>query len=185
MSTSEIINVVLVAVLVGITAYYAVQTRRQANLLSKQVQMMADQRRRTISPALQVENIAYAQTIEEIDTRHNKSWVPHLDLSLKNMGSGVALNIEMTASATVWMSRGGIVSGNACRLQWELKEASKDIFLAPQTSEPIKFSLKLARCERISEDSMKPEMNISLKYTDIDENTRQDNRIWKLSCQSC
>jgi len=161
------VNVILIGVLVLITAYYAMQTHRQANLLNNQLKAMAEQRRKSILPSLQVNQISYWYQISEISSTHKKAIVPGIELQISNVGTGPALDLRISASATIVVIRGNFLEGNCCELFWELIETSRDTYLE-HTLKPLPFRLNLVQVNRIPLEKAKREMHIRFNFSDID-----------------
>ncbi len=161
----------LIGVLVFITGYYAYQTHRQATLLGRQLKAMAEQRRKAIQPSLQVNRISYWYQISEISTTHKKIFVPGIRLQISNVGSGPALDLRISASATIKVTRGNsledTLKGNWCRCFWNLVETSKDTYLE-HTLEPFTFRLNLVQVDREPRKEVKNEMYIRFNFSDID-----------------
>lgn len=176
MSSGELVNAVLMGLLIIITGYYAVQTHRQAKQLKDQVQLMVDQRKQSITPALHVvDRISYHRAIKEMNSNHMRFWYPYLDLPIKNIGSGPAFDIKMSANVSVLSASLGekdmLAKSRPCHLFWELCELSKDICLESNKVEPEKYRLRLIKCESISRESVNGEMLVNINYKDIDGNT--------------
>lgn len=161
------VNIILIGVLVLITAYYAWQTHRQANVLNNQLKAMAEQRRKSILPSLQVNQISYWYQISEISSTHKKALVPGIELQISNVGTSPALDLRISASATIIVIRGNSLEGNCCELFWELVETSKDTYLE-HTLKPLPFRLNLVQVSKISLEKMKREMHIRFNFSDID-----------------
>jgi hypothetical protein len=180
----------LVAALIGITTYYAVQTKRQADLLAKQINASAEQRRKAIRPLLQVDRISYWFHDIELPDIHKEAIVPGIELRIKNVGTGPALNLEISASAAINVTRGNIFEGIFCKLHWELVATSKDAYLE-HTLEPVYHRLNLVQVDRsfpadiVAQkklkqkelDEIKREMHIRFKYRDIDQTPLTELRI--------
>jgi len=175
MDTSYI-NIILVSVLVIITGYYAYQTRRQAKLLNDQLKAMTEQRRKSIQSSLQVNRISYWYQISEISSTHKKAIVPGIELQISNVGNGPALDLKISASATIKVSRGNPLEGNRCELIWELVGTSKDTYLEHK-SEPVRFRLNLTQVNRVVQENISNEMHIRLKYHDIDQTPLTELKI--------
>ena len=161
------INIILICVLVLVTIYYAIQTHRQANLLNNQLKVMAEQRRKSILPSLQVNKISYWYQISEISSTHKKAIVPGIELQISNVGTSPALDLRISASATIIIIRGNSLEGNCCELFWELVPVSKDTYLE-HTSKPLPFRLNLVQVDRVSLKEVKREMHIRFNFSDID-----------------
>ena len=157
----------LIGVLVFITGYYAYQTHRQATLLGRQLKAMAEQRRKAIQPSLQVNRISYWYQISEISSTHKKALVPGIELQISNVGTGSALDLRISASATIIVIRGNSLEGNCCKLHWELVETSKETYLEHK-SKPFPFRLNLVQVDRVSLKEVKREMHIRFNFSDID-----------------
>lgn len=164
------VNIILIGVLVFITAYYAWQTHRQANLLKNQLKAMAEQRQKSILPSLQVNHLSYWYQILEISTTHKKALVPGIELQISNVGTGPALDLRISASATIKVTRGNSLEGNWCKLFWELVETSKDTYLE-HTLKPFPFRLNLVQIDRVSPKEVKDEMHIRFNFSDIDHSS--------------
>ena len=82
------INIALVAILVGITAYYSWQTRSQAISMKKQLDIVVTQRRKSIAPVLQPSDIKLVDSIIYIN-RTTRIITPNLSIRLKNIGDGL------------------------------------------------------------------------------------------------
>ena len=161
------VNSILIGVLVLITGYYAWQTHRQANFLNNQLKAMAEQRRKSILPSLQVNQISYWYQISEISSTHKKAIVPGIELQISNVGTSPALDIRISASATTRVIRGNSLEGNCCELFWELVETSKDTYLE-HTLKSLPFRLNLVQVSRIPLKKVKREMHIRFNFSDID-----------------
>ena len=161
------INIILVGVLVIITGYYAYQTHSQAKLLNDQLKAMTEQRRKSIKPSLQVNKISYWYQISEIFSTHKKAIVPGIELQISNVGTSPALDLRISASATIKVIRGNSLKGNCCELFWNLVETSKDTYLE-HTSKPLPFRLNLVQVNPIPLEKVKHEMHIRFNLSDID-----------------
>jgi hypothetical protein len=177
----------LVLALISITAYYAIQTKRQADLLAKQVNASAEQRRKAIRPSLQIDHISYWFQKIELPNIHKKVSIPGIELRVKNVGTGPALNLEISASAAINITRGSVFEGLFCKLHWEFVETSKDVYLE-HTLDPVSLRLNLVQVDRsfpadiVAQkklkqkelDEIKREMYVRFKYHDIDQTPLTD-----------
>ena len=175
MDTSYI-NTILVGSLVIITMYYAYQTHRQAKLLNDQLKTMAEQRRKSIQPSLQVNKISYWYQISEISSTHKKAFLPNIELQISNVGTGPALDLRISASATIRVIRGNSLEGNCCEFFWELVEISKDSYLE-HTLKPLPFRLNLMQVNKIPSEKVKREMHIRFNFSDIDRSPLTELKI--------
>lgn len=163
----NILNSILIGVLVLITGYYAWQTRNQAKSLNTQLKAMAEQRRKSILPSLQVNKISYWYQHSEISSTNKTAVVPGIELQISNVGTGPALDLRISASATIMITRGESLEGNCCELFWTLVETSKDTYLE-HTLRPLSFRLNLVQVNKIPLEKFKREMHIKFQYHDID-----------------
>jgi len=161
------INIILVSVLVAITGYYAYQTRRQAKLLNEQLKAMTEQRKKSIQPSLQVNRISYWYQVSEISSTHKKAIIPGIELQISNVGTGPALDLRISVSATIVVIRGKSLEGNCCKFFWELVETSKATYLE-HTLKPLPFRLNLVQVDGVSPKEVKREMHVRFNFSDID-----------------
>ncbi|MFC1994341.1 hypothetical protein ACFLVI_03655 [Chloroflexota bacterium] len=166
MTIGELVNIILIGVLVCITAYYAWQTRRQANTLKDQIEMVIDQRKKSIAPVLQLSGIQYNDAIIWLYSR-SKILTPNLSINITNVGGGPAVDLNVLAEAIVMVQ--SIKEPDVkkyIKMTWETYTESEMIHLAARSNEKIK--LGLIRSEIL--ESMDPvcEMSFKLKFQDMD-----------------
>jgi len=104
---------------------------------------------------------------------HTDILVPDIELYISNVGNGPALDLKISASATINVIRGDIFEGNACRLHWELIEASRESYLS-RTLDPVTFRLNLVQVDKIPQKELNREMFIRLDLKDIDRTPLTD-----------
>lgn len=166
----NIVNVILIGILVVVTGFYAWQTHRQVNLLNRQLQGMAEQRRRSIVPALQVKRISYWYQVSEISpSTHKKANTPGLELYVTNVGPGPALDLKITAAATIRVTRGDSQEGTWCHLIWGMMEVAQEYYL-DNTIDHVRYRLNLHQVEKDTHRERDRKIHIRLNYRDIDNN---------------
>lgn len=140
MSLAEILDIVLVAVLVIITGYYAWQTNRQANFMKKQLGIIVDQRTKSIAPIIQIKVRGYHTSI--ITSENKKIVTPNLVAEIHNVGKGPALDLSLYCEARVSISRNPTGDVNKTLLmKWQYHDGYGDIYLDEQEYKEIKLAL--------------------------------------------
>ena len=158
MTTAEIINIILVAVLVGITGYYAWQTKRQLDMLK-------EQRKRSINPVLQIGKINYIWNIFR-GANDIQLLAPYLSIGLESVGAGPALELEISVTAIVLFQCNDSGRKKYFRCIWESHTESKEQFLEASTSETMNLPLIDAESMEIMDPGH--EMIINLYYRNMD-----------------
>jgi hypothetical protein len=173
---ASIISAISTIVLVVITGFYAIQTRRQAEFLREQIST-------SIRPFLQVESFKCKTNIES-KTAESKSsiLVPEWALSVINVGNGAALDVVIEVSADISIKEADKTSPPH-RVDFTSLSVGHDIYLRPgqaetypltakgkETShEPIKpgYVMVHATCKDVSGKELKFRSEVWLGYDDL------------------
>jgi len=177
---AQLWQTILVGILVIITGYYAYQTRRQANLFDRQLKAMADQRRKSIQPSLQIDDILPQYHRRQIEGVEKDVLIPDLFLQISNVGSGPSVDLEISATVVIDFYHEDSQVGAFRKLQFKLHKRSKDFYLE-RMSEPVQFWLDLTRIDiPDSEDSLGL-AQVKFKFRDIDQSPLSDTKLVQLA----
>jgi hypothetical protein len=104
MNIGEIINVVLIAILVGTTIYYAIQNKGMKDEMRKERELTADAMRRSIKPNLVLNSLladpyCFGSTFEGKRQLYEVQYTPMIEIEIENVGLGHAIDVNIEASA--------------------------------------------------------------------------------------
>jgi hypothetical protein len=182
---ASIVSAISTGVLVVITAYYAMQTRRQAEFLREQIST-------SIRPFLQVESFK-CKTNTKSAGEVSPVLIPEWAISLINVGNGAALAVSITVSADISVKE---ADNNAQspphRVDFTSSAIGHDIYLRPGQAEtyaltPIEkaaageaikpgYVMVRATCKDVSGKALNYKSEVWLGY---------DNLTWDVSENAC
>ena len=159
---------ILVGILVLVTVYYAIQTHRQANLSGKQLKTIAEQRRKSIQPSLQIGKISYFYRHLEIEGTDKEALIPGIEFQVINVGLGPALDLNISATAAIeFIDETNQIDCNR-KLHFKLQKLSRELFLE-RTIEPVCFRLDLAQIDIAQFEDMDTLIHVNLEFRDVDQ----------------
>ena len=155
-----------------------------------------EQRRKSITPSLQIDHISYWYETVGLPNIRKRAILPGIELQIKNVGTGPALTLQISAFAMINVNRGDLLKGSFCRLHWDLTDTSKDVYLGGHTLDPVSIRLNLVQVDRIAPaykiaqlykatlkkskeetpEELKHEMNFQLRYEDLDHSLLTDQK---------
>jgi len=144
---SSIISAVSTIVLVAITGYYAMQTRRQAEFLREQIST-------SIRPFLQVESFK-CKTNTDAKAAESESHilVPEWAISIINVGNGAALDVAIEVSADISIKETDKEASPPHRVDFTSLSVGHDIYLRPGQAEAYPLT---AKGKETSHEQIKP-----------------------------
>ncbi len=157
----------LILALIGITAFYAVQTKRQADLLAKQINALSQQRHKSIQPSLQIDKISITirQPTETAELR--------LELLLSNVGSGPALGLDISAAVIIDIVNQTTSTTTRRAVYFKLIRTFREVYLE-RTAEPATFELDPIPGEFSDLKARDGFIDIKLEFRDIDHSSISD-----------
>ncbi len=182
---ASIVSAISTGVLVVITGYYAMQTRRQAEFLREQIST-------SIRPFLQVEGFK-CKTNTTASGAEPAALVPEWAISLINVGNGAALDVSIKVSADISVKETAIgTASDPHRVDFTSSAIGHDIYLRPGQAETYELT---ATSREIGHEAVKPGYVI-VKATCKDVSGKVlsfrsevwlgfDNLTWDVSSNAC
>jgi hypothetical protein len=173
---ASIVSAISTIVLVAITGFYALQTRRQAEFLREQIST-------SIRPFLQVESFkCKTNTDTKAEGSASHVLIPEWAISVINVGNGAALDVVIEVSADISIKEADKTSPPH-RVDFTSLSVGHDIYLRPGQAETYPLTAKEketshetikpghvmvnATCRDVSGKSLKFRSEVWLGYDDL------------------
>lgn len=157
----------------------------------RQTKMIAEQRRKSIEPHLQIDDITPIWNRVNVlriespvpvkdNTTQETSFRPELTITLSNIGSGAATGLVMSADAVIVFVNEDTEDRIACDLHFGLLRLASDQYIQHTVDEPRNFKLTLRSVDQLESTRNAGSVEVDLSFNDADGHHFTESRLYEL-----